>query len=395
MDIKAISFSLDNDNFIPLGINHLTVANDDIQEVAAVKEPNCDQELWGEQATKLLLDKYETYLPLVGPLKRFKKKKNLWIAIAEDLENILNIKKSASQCENRYKTVLKRKKGIVKHNQKTGEVPVIDPYNNELTKIAAIDDSIEPEVKLVICTHEALPKVEDCGISPLADRIIGGSVTNLEEFPWVVALEFKNKTYVWLGDWKLSTDPDCITFLGFQLCNKKVQKIKIIDAVHHPNYDDDTLNDDIGILLLEHDVKINSFVKPICLPAPNTQNVTLPSTLVAVGWGLTENRTSSDIKRKVYLPVQTNSECESALEETLTDKQICVGGQVGKDTCGGDSGGPLMNNFINMNTGDSHWYLVGIVSFGYECGLEGYPAVYTKVSSYMDWILKYISTSKI
>ncbi|KAF5278533.1 hypothetical protein FQR65_LT15646 [Abscondita terminalis] len=148
MDIKAISFSLDNDNFIPLGINHLTVANDDIQEVAAVKEPNCDQELWGEQATKLLLDKYETYLPLVGPLKRFKKKKNLWIAIAEDLENILNIKKSASQCENRYKTVLKRKKGIVKHNQKTGEVPVIDPYNNELTKIAAIDDSIEPEVKL-------------------------------------------------------------------------------------------------------------------------------------------------------------------------------------------------------------------------------------------------------
>ncbi|KAF5296966.1 hypothetical protein FQR65_LT10118 [Abscondita terminalis] len=134
MDIKAISFSLDNDNFIPLGINHLTVANDDIQEVAAVKEPNCDQELWGEQATKLLLDKYETYLPLVGPLKRFKKKKNLWIAIAEDLENILNIKKSASQCENRYKTVLKRKKGIVKHNQKTGEVPVIDPYN-ELTKM--------------------------------------------------------------------------------------------------------------------------------------------------------------------------------------------------------------------------------------------------------------------
>ncbi|KAK4875505.1 hypothetical protein RN001_011927 [Aquatica leii] len=287
--------------------------------------------------------------------------------------------------------------------------------------------SVSGEITNVICSHEALPNIEDCGLNPLSDRIFGGTVTSLDEFPWVVALEFKNRysgstsikcggslitkrhiltaghcvytphynlTHVWLGDWKLSTNPDCITFLGFQLCNHKVQKIKVIDAIHHPSYNDDSLHDDIGLLLLERDATITNFVKPICLPAPNTENSTLPSTLIAVGWGLTENGTSSDIKLKVNLPVQPNSKCESALEDKLTIKQLCVGGQNGKDTCGGDSGGPLMNYYFDKTTGDIRWYLVGIVSFGYECGLDGYPAVYTKVSSYMDWILRHVTASK-
>lgn len=48
-----------------------------------------------------------------------------------------------------------------------------------------------------------------------------------------------------------------------------------------------------------------------------------------------------------------------------------------------DSGGPL------MRFKDS-WIVEGIVSFGYLCGLQGWPAVYTKVSSYTEWIDKHI-----
>jgi hypothetical protein len=48
----------------------------------------------------------------------------------------------------------------------------------------------------------------------------------------------------------------------------------------------------------------------------------------------------------------------------------------------GDSGGPLV-----FREDDGSYTEVGIVSFGHESGCEkGYPAVFTRVTSYLDWI---------
>lgn len=47
----------------------------------------------------------------------------------------------------------------------------------------------------------------------------------------------------------------------------------------------------------------------------------------------------------------------------------------------GDSGGPLM--FPVKNT----YYLIGIVSSGYGCGEPGYPGIYTRVTSFLNFIL--------
>ena len=65
----------------------------------------------------------------------------------------------------------------------------------------------------------------------------------------------------------------------------------------------------------------------------------------------------------------------------IASTQLCAGGEFAKDSCDGDSGGPLMRQVQGSN-----WYLEGIVSFGNRCGLEGWPGVYTKVSEYTDWI---------
>ena len=54
----------------------------------------------------------------------------------------------------------------------------------------------------------------------------------------------------------------------------------------------------------------------------------------------------------------------------------------GVDSCGGDSGGPLVYRAI----ADDPYYQVGIVSYGTKICGQGIPGVYTRVTSFLDWI---------
>lgn len=97
----------------------------------------------------------------------------------------------------------------------------------------------------------------------------------------------------------------------------------------------------------------------------------------------------SNIKLKVTLNAVPQAKCNSIYRTfniNLARSQLCAGGDRGRDSCKGDSGGPIMK-FDNQSDRPK-WYLVGIVSFGSaQCGLANWPGIYTRVDYFIDWIL--------
>ena len=51
----------------------------------------------------------------------------------------------------------------------------------------------------------------------------------------------------------------------------------------------------------------------------------------------------------------------------INEDMVCAG-QGRRDSCAGDSGGPMLSNFAN-----GRWSVIGIVSFGVDCASERHP----------------------
>lgn len=93
----------------------------------------------------------------------------------------------------------------------------------------------------------------------------------------------------------------------------------------------------------------------------------------------------SSILREIDLPTFTNRECARIIADagkTSThpfknpSTQLCAGGELGKDTCYGDSGGPLFEKI------DGKFVIYGIVASGLECARK-WPSVYTRVAYFL------------
>lgn len=87
------------------------------------------------------------YFPQIGPFKKFKNRKQAFQQISRDVEAVLGITKTPQQCENRYKTVIRRRKAASDNNNQSGASPCPVPFDDDIRKIESIDDSIEPEVQ--------------------------------------------------------------------------------------------------------------------------------------------------------------------------------------------------------------------------------------------------------
>ncbi|CAG9769269.1 unnamed protein product [Ceutorhynchus assimilis] len=271
-------------------------------------------------------------------------------------------------------------------------------------------------------TNPAIPGRTQCGWQT-TNRIFNGEATELDEFPWMVIIEYLkrdgrrriacagsliNRRYILtaahcvkgavfikvgqpinvrLGEYNI-TNPyrDCFMKKGIASCNQPEINAGIEELIPHPGYTDDVRNHDIALIRLNKNIPFSDYIQPVCLPKPDEASRTGEKLIVA-GWGRTEKGRDSDVKLKLEVPVTDNFSCAQKFGELnvqVGKNQMCAGSEDGKDSCSGDSGGPLMRTLPDDET---RWMIEGIVSFGYtKCGSPGYPGVYTRVARYIPWI---------
>ena len=108
---------------------------------------------------------------------------------------------------------------------------------------------------------------------------------------------------------------------------------------------------------------------------------------------MTEANTLPDKLQVAKLPIVSNDDCRSMFssagyKKTIKPTVICAGlAAGGKDSCEGDSGGPL----TVFDQDRRAWVLVGIVSNGIRCGEPNLPGIYTRLSKYLQWINSVVS----
>ena len=236
------------------------------------------------------------------------------------------------------------------------------------------------------------------------ERIIGGTAAERDEFPFLAYIQLCNKFetacslcggalihskyVVTAAHCKENTDHINVR-LGFhsRLDNKSSYteyRVAIEDFIIHPDYNDKTVDNDIGLITIpeDHNIPKEQFVS---LPwnRPSTGDI-----LSVAGWGVLDYATGEfpEVLQKIEVPVIDDDLCYSWIEITK-DITFCAGYDDGKmDACQGDSGGPL---FYQSVQGEGA-VLYGIVSWGTDCAQPKQPGVYTNVFYYRDWLIHVI-----
>jgi secreted trypsin-like serine protease len=144
----------------------------------------------------------------------------------------------------------------------------------------------------------------------------------------------------------------------------------------HPDYDYRDLKNDIAIWKLNVTESDHIEVKEVLFD-DGKYATTVGTPLTAAGWGLkTEDGPASDVLLEITLPLMNMDECVQIYKDVFTDiypaVSFCIGfkGNGDKDTCSGDSGGPLF-----ARNEDNQLVLTGITSWGLGCGYPYLPGV--------------------
>ncbi|XP_074838185.1 duodenase-1-like [Carettochelys insculpta] len=170
---------------------------------------------------------------------------------------------------------------------------------------------------------------------------------------------------------------DIFVYLGVQDFSKPGQTWQRIRArrwVQHPDFNNESFENDIMLLKLSYDAELNEWVGTIPLPEAN-HTVSPGSKCSVAGWGRTGMNTTNNRLQKAEQEVVSDSLCRERYPHYDPTTMLCAGNpHVKKAAFQGDSGGPLVCDRV----------VQGIVSNGDLNGRP--PSIYTRISSFIPWI---------
>ncbi|KAH6931703.1 hypothetical protein HPB50_027249 [Hyalomma asiaticum] len=230
-----------------------------------------------------------------------------------------------------------------------------------------------------------------CGVRPLhpQGRIVGGRNSFIGEWPWQVLVKeatwlglfIKNKCGgVLISDKYALTAAHCqpgflsslLVILGEHDLSGDIGRFKPVSIpvrrmIVHRRYNPATFENDLALLELERPVVFQPHIVPICLPERN-EDFTGRNSFVT-GWGkLSHGGSVPNVLQYVQVPILSNQKCQKMFSlaghsKAIKDNFVCAGYDAGsRDSCEGDSGGPL-----TLIRDDGRWVLVGTVSHGIRC----------------------------
>ncbi|OLY80277.1 Plasma kallikrein [Smittium mucronatum] len=246
-------------------------------------------------------------------------------------------------------------------------------------------------------------------------RIIGGVPGPINMYPYAAFLVDKASGIVCGGtlinqNWILTaahcmvdtTVPNVRVIIGSRNI-RQVPGVNIKAKYVHPEYNRVSQDNDICLIEL---LAPSSSTPVIINTSPVPDNIFLK----AIGWGIESNTSQQPSTQLMQVDLQTipAAECRKSYPQFVSNQdgpQICTGNTPGRDTCLGDSGGPLLRKVtpaqpltIDSSTvsGASDTYqLVGITSFGAWpitsknaglCASSDVIGIYTSVAKYLPFI---------
>ena len=249
----------------------------------------------------------------------------------------------------------------------------------------------------------------DCGFSCASlQRVFDGTTVPLGKYPWM-GMICDQHSQVFCGAVLVSchcvvTAAHCLwSSKGikppstFSICfNKRCRReceapnndnqnncYRAKEIILHPQFDNETLENDIAVIKLENGVESNcSTVSPVCLPygTEDDQDLVNPGLDATVmGWGVKRpDGTVAQCLKEGNVRIVSKKTCKrfhEGSEYSVSKSTLCATDRNG--ACQGDSGGPLIVQDANN---ENRWTLAGIVSWGIGCGQRDSYGAYADVT---------------